>query len=224
MDSRFIIRRTALFISLLAGLLVTVCIAAVTIRAQQRSWQRDFLGPLPRPVKWQATQPQPKAIERALKLLEAVEPEKVVYLEKRGIPVFLATETAMVWAGCTPGDWACTEYAHSRIDISNSIVLSPRELAVVLSHEITHCQTHDPLSIHTPNSLWYRLLWRNEEATAHIASLSTARRLHLPLFHTALTAWWLDYMLYFWPAGTTVLMFAIALGLIHLLVRFIAFP
>lgn len=73
----------------------------------------------------------------------------------------------------------------------------------------------------TVPSVWSRLLWRNEEAKAHVAGLETARHLGLPLSSGPLAGWWFEYLVWYWPAATLLLSGLTSLFCFHLVAEYI---
>jgi hypothetical protein len=100
---------------------------------------------------------------------------------------------------------ACIELDRSQIDVLASGKFDTPELAAALEHELFHCEHHDWQAPRPVRPLLSRLLWGDEEAEAHRASLKAARGLGVPLFGGSMKALGLDYILWFWPAGTMVL-------------------
>ena len=127
----------------------------------------------------------------------------------------------MALSGCPGGSLGCTRHIDSSINVAAAAAAAPVSLAVVLSHELTHCRLHDQVLGRVVASLWRRLLWRNEEATAHAAGLETAARLCMPLSGGPLSGWWFEYLLWYWPAATLLLSGLASLFGFHLIAGYV---
>ena len=195
-------RQTLLVLGLLTVTLLSALFLGATYYAQRRSWSRDFAGPMHATPEWQPNRSYEPATEAALTLMGSVEPERLRYLRTRGIPIKFLTDAEMQAAGCSPGDWACTELGRAQIDVLASERFKAPELAAALSHELFHCEHHDPFTQHKVRPLISRVFLGDEEAEAHRASLKAARGLGVPMFGGDMEALGLDYVLWFWPLGT----------------------
>ena len=153
--------------------------------------------------------------------LVALSPDEVRFLRGRGIPIHILTPEQMNLSGCPNGSIGCTRHIDSSINVMAAAASSPVSLAVVLSHELTHCRLHDQAADLTVPSAWSRLFWRNEESKAYVAGLVTARRLQLPQLSGPLAGWWFDYLVWFWPAGSMLLSGVVSLIGFHLIVKYI---
>ena len=185
------------------------------------SWHEDRSGPLTATAEWKPYRTYTPEIERSLALLSHSDPDKVRYLRERGIPIHILTAQQMAVSGCPAGSLGCTRHADSSINVISVAGSDSTALAVVLSHELTHCQIHDAVRGSSPVSTWKHLLWRGEEANAHVAGLATAWDLRLPLRGGPLSGWWLEYLVWFWPAGTFLLSGLISVYCFHLIMQYI---
>jgi len=192
-----------------------------TAALQHASWHEDTTPSLTVTREWKAGRTYSPEIERALLALFSSDPDKVQFLRERGIPIHILTPAQMAVSGCPIGSIGCTRHADSSINVVAAAATSPVSLAVVLSHELTHCRRHDKALGMAVPSVWSRLLWRNEESQAHVAGLTTARQLGLPFSCGPLTAWWLDYLVWFWPAASIVFSGLVSLFGFHLIAEYI---
>jgi hypothetical protein len=205
---------------LLPALFVAQTLFYETAGLQRRSWHEDTSSPLEVTREWIPNRVYSLEIERGVSVLAQSDPEKVRFLRERGIPIHILIPEQMALSGCPTGSIGCTRHTDSSINVIAAAV-SPVSLAVVLSHELTHCRLHDLASGMTVPSAWTRLFWRNEESNAHVAGLATARRLQLPQFHGPLAGWWFDYLVWFWPAATMFMSGVASLVGFHLIVEYI---
>ena len=206
---------------LLPALFVAQVMFYQVVYFERVSWHEDKTPPLAVTSDWVPNRTYSPEIERGIAALSLSDPEKVSFLRDRGIPIHVITPTQMAASGCPAGSIACTRHADSSINVVASAASSPVALAVVLSHELTHCRIHDKVLGLAVPSVWNRLLWRNEESKAHVAGLTTARRLGLPLSGGPLTGWWLEYLIWYWPAGTLLLAGIASLFGFHLIAEYI---
>ena len=174
----------------------------VSVQFQLRSWHEDNGPRVHRTGDWLPGRIYTPQVEGALRLLQGSDPSKVFYVRTRGVPIYVLTPAEMAASGCPAGSLGCTRKANSSINVLSRAIHQPEALAVVLSHEITHVETHDPDSPTPVRSLSQRIFGRNEEATAHVAGLRTARLLHVPQWGGVLGGWPLEYLVWYWPFGT----------------------
>ena len=206
---------------LLPSLFVTQVLFYETASLQRASWHEDTTGPLVATNEWIPNRVYSAEIERGILALSQSDPAKVSFLRERGIPIHLLTPAQMASSGCPAGSIGCTRHTDSSINVVATAAVFPVSLAVVLSHELTHCRLHDKaLGLVVP-SPWSRLFWRNEESQAHVAGLTTARRLRLPLSCGPLTSWRFDYLVWFWPAASMLLSGLASLFGFHLIAEYI---
>ena len=176
-----------------------------TIYFQSASWKENphmLLRPTP---EWIPNRVYPVAVERALQKLSTTDPDKVLFLRARGIPIHVLSPGKMAEAGCSPTALGCTRLENATLNVHERAADSPAALAVVLSHELTHCRYHDAIQVQPPSSLLRRVFWRNEETEAHVEGLATARRLDISSVRGPLAGWWIEYLFWFWPAATVFL-------------------
>ncbi len=201
-----VLRRSALILRrplfLMPMLLVSAAVFYETAYFQRTSWHEDQHRVLRPTADWLPGRVYSPEVEQALAVLAKTDPEKVAFLRSRGIPIHVLTPGQMALTGCSRSSLACTELATSTLNVSARVVNSPKSLAAVLSHELTHCRYHDAAGPVAPASLARRLLWRNEETTAHVAGIMTAYHAGLPAFNGPLAGWWLEFLFWFWPVGT----------------------
>ena len=206
---------------LLPSLFVAQVLFYETAGLQRASWHEDTTAPLLVTKEWIPNRVYSPEIERGILALAQSDPEKVRFLRERGMPIHLLTPAQMASSGCPSGSIGCTRHTDSSINVLAAAALSPVSLAVVLSHELTHSRLHDSTQGMAVPSPWRRLFWRNEESQAHVAGLTTARRLRLPLSSGPLTGWWFDYLVWFWPAASMLLSGFVSLIGFHLIVEYI---
>ena len=206
---------------LLPSLFVAQVLFYETVGLERASWHEDTTAPLLVTKEWIPNRVYSPEIERGILALAQSDPEKVRFLRERGMPIHLLTPAQMASSGCPAGSIGCTRHTDSSINVMAAAAMSPVSLAVVLSHELTHCRLHDNVLGMAVPSPWSRLFWRNEESKAHVAGLTTARRLRLPLSCGPLTDWWFDYLVWFWPAASMVLSGVVSLIGFHLIVEYI---
>jgi len=206
---------------LLPSLFVAQVLLFQTAALQHASWHEDTSSPLTVTSEWTPGRTYSPEIERALRALSWSDPDKVQFLRERGIPIHILTPAQMAVSGCPAGSIGCTRHTDSSINVVAAAATSPISLAVVLSHELTHCRLHDKAVGMTVPSGWRRLLWRNEESQAHVAGLTTARHLGLPFSSGPLTGWWFDYLVWFWPAASMVISGVASLFGFHLIAEYI---
>lgn len=206
---------------LLPSLFVAQVLFYQTLYFQRASWHEDKTPPLTVTKQWEPHRTYSPEIERGISALSGSDPEKVTFLRERGIPINVLTPAQMAVSGCPAGSIGCTRHADSSINVVAAAAGSPISLAVVLSHELTHCRLHDQRLGMTVPSFWSRLLWRNEEATAHVAGLTTAGRLGLPFSGGPLAGWWFEYLVWYWPAATLLLSGFASLFGFHLIAEYI---
>lgn len=162
---------------LLPSLFVAQVLFYQTVALQRASWHEDTTPPLTVTSEWKPDRTYSPEIERSIAALSQSDPDKVKFLRERGIPIHILTPAQMAVSGCPPSSIGCTRHADSSINVVAGAAVSPVSLAVVLSHELTHCRLHDKaLGMAVPR-VWSRLLLRNEESKAHVAGLSTAQHL-----------------------------------------------
>lgn len=174
----------------------------VSIQFQIRSWHEDTGPRLRRTSEWLPGRTYAPEIEAALRLLQCSDAGKGSYLRSRGVPIHVLTPAVMAASGCPAGSLGCTRKANSSINVLSRTVNQPAALAAVLSHEITHVMTHDPDDPPPTRSVLRRIFGRNEEATAHVAGIRTAKALHVPQWGGVLGGWALEYLVWYWPFGT----------------------
>ncbi len=206
---------------LLPVLFVAQVLFYETAGLQRASWHEDTTAPLLVTKEWIPNRVYSPKIERGILALSQSNPDKVRFLRERGIPIHILTPEQMALSGCPTGSIGCTRHTDSSINVMAAAAVSPVSLAVVLSHELTHCRLHDQASGMTVPSVWSRLIWRNEESKAHVAGLVTARRLQLPQLSGPLAGWWFDYLVWFWPAASMLLSGLASLVGFHLIVEYI---
>jgi len=206
---------------LLPSLFVAQVLFYETLALQRASWHEDTTPPLTVTSEWKPNRTYSPEIERGITALSQSDPEKVLFLRKRGIPIHILTPAQMAVSGCPTGSIGCTSHADSSINVIPGAATSPVSLAVVLSHELTHCRFHDKALGMAVPSAWSRLLLRNEESKAHVAGLTTARHLGLPLSCRPLTGWWFDYLVWFWPAASILVFGLASLFGFHLIAEYI---
>lgn len=206
---------------LLPSLFVAQVLFYQTLALQRASWHEDATPPLTVTSEWKPDRTYSPEIERGIAALSQSDPDKVNFLRERGIPIQIVTPAQMAVSGCPPGSIGCTRHADSSINVVAGAAVSPVSLAVVLSHELTHCRLHDKALGMAVPKLWSRLLLRNEESKAHVAGLRTARHLGLPSSCGPLTGWWFDYLIWFWPAASVVLFGLASLFGFHLITEYI---
>lgn len=190
---------------LLPALFVAQVLFYQTAYFQRVSWHEDRTAPLAVTAEWTPNKTYSPEIESGIAALSRSDADKVAFLRARGIPIHVISRAQMALSGCPAGSLGCTRHTDSSINVAAAAAATPVSLAVVLSHELTHCRLHDQVLGGTVASVWHRLLWRNEEATAHVAGLETAARLRLPLSGGPLSGWWFEYLLWYWPAATLLL-------------------
>ncbi len=206
---------------LLPSLFVAQVLFYQTLAQQRASWHEDTSPTLAVTKEWRPNQTYTPQIERGIAALAQSDPAKVQFLRQRGIPIHILTPAQMAVSGCPVGSIGCTRHIDSSINVIEGAAQTPISLAVVLSHELTHCRCHDErLGMAAPKA-WSRLLLRNEESQAHVAGLTTARHLGLPLSCGPLTGWWFDYLVWFWPAASIVLFGLASLAGFHLIAEYI---
>ena len=174
----------------------------VSVRFQLSSWPEDDGPPLRMTAEWIPGRQYPPEIEQALQLLARSDPSKVTYLRSYGVPIHALTPREMAVSGCPAGSLGCTRKANSSVNVNALALGQSPALAAILSHEIAHVQTHDPIHPLPKRSLLQRIFGRNEEATAHVAGLRTANRLHVPEWRGILGGWPIEYLVWYWPFGT----------------------
>lgn len=206
---------------LLPSLFVAQVLFYETLALQRASWHEDTTPPLMTTNDWKPNRTYSPAIEAGIAALSQSDPDKVTFLRKRGIPIHILTPAQMAVSGCPTGSIGCTRPSDASINVAAGAAVSPVSLAVVLSHELTHCRLHDKAPGMAVPTVWSRLLLRNEESKAHVAGLRTARDLHLPLSSGPLTGWWFDYLVWFWPAGSVALFGLTSLFEFHLIAEYI---
>ena len=206
---------------LLPSLFVAQVLFFQTLYFQRWSWHEDRTPPLTVTKEWQPNQVYSPEIERGIAALSQSDPDKVTFLRERGIPIHVLTPAEMALSGCPSGSIGCTRHADSSINVIAAAAVSPVSLAVVLSHELTHCRLHDQRIGMSVPSVWSRLLWRNEETKAHVAGLTTACRVRLPLSGGPLTGWLFEYLVWYWPAATLLLSGLASLFGFHLIAEYI---
>ena len=206
---------------LLPSLFVAQMLFYQTLYFQRASWHEDTTAQLAVTKEWEPNRTYAPEIERGISALAQSDPEKVAFLRERGIPIHVLTPAQMAVSGCPAGSIGCTKHTDSSINVAAAAAMSPVSLAVVLSHELTHCRQHDKVLGMAVPSVWNRLLWRNEEAKAHVAGLTTAARLNLPLSGGPLTGWWFEFLVWYWPAATLLLSSLASLFGFHLIGEYI---
>ena len=198
---------------------LVLCFEVVTVI--HASWHEDFEVRLIPSPEWKPNRVYSSEIEAALTALTHTDPIKVEYLRQRGIPIHILTRIQMARTGCPESSLGCTRSANASINVIDRAADTSKDLAVVLAHELTHCRFHDSIDPIPPRSFLQRLLWRNEEAEAHVAGISTARRIGLPYMTGPLSGWWFEYLVWFWPAATFLITGLASLFTLHRSVEYI---
>ncbi len=161
----------------------------LVIGLKRDHWWEDAQGPNLRTAAWKSGSRYSKDVESALNILRQTDPEKVHYLRSRGNPVeFIVTGTGYL-GHTTP---------QGVIQIGQRFRRRPIETAVVLAHEITHAERHDPDEQPPEHSLLYRLVWHTEEQEAHWQDFLVALDLW-PKYHAVwkvLDAGWIFEILF----------------------------
>ena len=206
---------------MLPSLFVAQVLFYQTLYFQRASWHEDTTAPLAVTKEWKPNRTYSPEIERGIDALSHSDSDQVTFLRERGISINVLTPAQMAVSGCPAGSIGCTRHSDSSINVAAAAAASPVSLAVVLSHELTHCRLHDQSLGMTVPGFWSRLLWRNEEAKAHVAGLKTAGRLDLPLSGGPLTGWWFEYLVWYWPAATLLLSGLASLLGFHLIAEYI---
>ncbi len=190
---------------LLPALFVAQVLFYQTAYFLRTSWREDRTAPLAVTAEWKPNKTHSPDIESGIAALSRSNPDKVPFLTSTRYPHprSLPGADGPVRLSC----WFPRLHPSHRLQHQRRCgsAATPVSLAVVLSHELTHCRLHDQVLGGTVASIWHRLLWRNEEATAHVAGLETAARLRLPLSGGPLSGWCFEYLLWDWPAATLLL-------------------
>lgn len=206
---------------LLPSLFVAQVLFYQTLGQQKGSWHEEASPALAVTNEWRPNQTYTPQIEKGIAALGQSDPAKVQFLRERGIPIHILTPAQMALSGCPVGSLGCTRHTDSSINVIERAAQTPISLAVVLSHELTHCRLHDQrLGAAVPKA-WSRLLLRNEESQAHVAGLRTAQHLGLPLSGGPLAGWWFDFLVWFWPAGSLVFFGGASLAGFHVIAEYI---